>query len=324
MNRFAAAYVWTAAALVAFGLVSGVEDGPIAVVQILSPHAALACILLIPIAIAVRSRSLELAIAATALLFVVRFGAEWTSPPPASGSADLTVATWNIQAGASAPDAAVELLPARPVDIVAIQELTPDVAAAIDADPVLAARYPHRLLEPRAGVSGAGILSAFPILSAEYETGPVRIEARLHVRGVELVVLNAHPFPARIDLLAGVPSGMNPGSRNEETAGLRARVAELEAARLDVVLIGDFNTAPTERAFGRLTAGLHDAHAGVGWGPGWTWRPARFAFLGVGLLRIDLVLSTAGLVPVANSITCPPAGDHCLLEAALTLPEQRD
>lgn len=323
MIRVATAYAWTAAALLMFGWLSGIEDGPIAIVQMLSPHIALATLLAIPIALVAHSRSLALPIVATMFLFVLRFGGEWTSPvavaTPEAGAvpSELAVATWNIQAGSGAGDLAVEMLRATPVDIVALQELTPDVAAAIETDAALAARYRYQVLEGREGVSGAGILSRFPIESAEYAGEPVRIEARLRLPEGELVVLNAHPFPARMALLGGIPVGIDTASRNEETERLRARVAELEAAGFDVLLIGDFNTAPTELAFGRLTGGLHDAHAEVGLGPGWTWRPARFAPLGIGLLRIDLVLSTADLVPVETSIACPPAGDHCLLEATL-------
>jgi vancomycin resistance protein VanJ len=322
--RLAAAYAWMAAALLAFGWISGIEDGPVAIVQMLSPHIALATLPAIPVAVATRSRPLAVPILATMLLFVLRFGGEWTSPAagsvPAIGSAsgELMVATWNIQAGSGAGDLAVELLRATPVDVVALQELTPDVASSIEADAALTARYPYRILEGREGVSGAGILSRFPVQSAEYARDPVRIEARLRLPGGDLVILNAHPFPARINALAGIPAGFDPAERNQETSQLWARVAELEVDGDDVLLIGDFNTAPTDPAFSRFTAGLHDAHAEVGWGPGWTWRPARFAFLGIGLLRIDLVLSTGDLVPVATSIACPPAGDHCLLEATLS------
>ena len=52
-----------------------------------------------------------------------------------------------------------------------------------------------------------------------------------------------------------------------------------------VIVAGDFNTAPTEPAFEQLVAGLADAHAEVGLGPGWTWRPSRMEGLGLGVLR---------------------------------------
>ena len=319
LARVGAAYAWCVAVLLAFGMVSGIENGPLAVAQILTPHVALACVALVVIAVASRSRALSVALVAVALLFTGRFGGEWWSPSPAVAADDLRVLTWNLEAGERAGPDAVRLLGDHPVDVVALQELTPEVAAAIEADPVLNARFPHRALEPRPGVAGIGLLSRFPIETVEDAIEPIRLEARIRLPDRTLVVLNAHPFPARIGMLAGVPVGLDPTVRNGDLERLRSRVAELDAAGEDVLLIGDFNTAPTEPAFRRLTGGLQDAHAEVGLGPGWTWRPARFAFLGIGLLRIDLVLSTSALRPVMTSTACPARGDHCLVQATLTL-----
>ena len=322
LARIGAALAWCVAVLLAFGLVSGIENGPLAVAQILTPHLALACLALVVVAVASRSRALLIALVAVLALFTGRFAGEWWSPPPAAGAAgavELRVLTWNLQAGERAGADAVRMLGDHPVDIVALQELTPEVAAAIEADPVLAARFPHRALEARAGVAGIGLLSRFPIETVDTAIEPVRLEARVRLSDRTLVVLNAHPFPARIGMLAGVPVGLDPTVRNRDLERLRSRVAELDAAGEDVLLIGDFNTAPTEPAFRRLTGGLHDAHAEVGLGPGWTWRPARFAFLGIGLLRIDLVLSTSALRPLTASTRCPSTGDHCLVEAALSM-----
>ena len=86
-----------------------------------------------------------------------------------------------------------------------------------------------------------------------------------------------------------------------------------------VVIAGDFNTAPTEPAFSRLVAGLADAHAEVGIGPGWTWRPSRLEGLGVGLLRIDLALSGPGARPVTIEERCGLPGDHCQIVARFAL-----
>ena len=129
----------------------------------------------------------------------------------------------------------------------------------------------------------------------------------------------AHPLPGRIRERDGIPIGFNPRQRNADLDLLRGRVAELEAAGSNVLLIGDFNTTPAEPAFGRLTAGLHDAHAEIGLGPGWTWRPEPLEFLNTGLLRIDLVLTTPNVVPVSDSIECAPVGDHCYVEAGLVI-----
>jgi endonuclease/exonuclease/phosphatase family metal-dependent hydrolase len=99
-----------------------------------------------------------------------------------------------------------------------------------------------------------------------------------------------------------------------------ARILETVAEQpktAPVLVLGDINTAPTEPEFGRFVAGFADAHAEVGIGPGWTYRPSRLEALGIGLIRIDVVLAGPGLRPIAESATCPPVGDHCLVRATI-------
>ena len=84
-------------------------------------------------------------------------------------------------------------------------------------------------------------------------------------------------------------------------------------------MIGDFNTAPTEPGYGRLTAGLRDIHTEIGLGPGWTWRPSSLESLGIGLLRIDLVLLGPGVTPISTAIDCGKPGDHCLVDATVAV-----
>lgn len=84
-----------------------------------------------------------------------------------------------------------------------------------------------------------------------------------------------------------------------------------------VVVLGDINTAPSEPAFSAFTAGLRDAHAEVGVVPGRTYRPSRFESLGIGFIRIDVVLTGPGLRPISETTRCPPAGDHCAVLVTL-------
>ena len=319
MTRLAAAYAWSIVALLAFGIVSGIESGPLAIIQILTPHLALAAIPLVPL-VALRSvGGLRLGLVVLLVLFGGRFGGEWFSTAAtAAGGGELRVATWNLEVGARAGIDSVVFLREHPADLVALQELTPSVAAAIEEDPVLVERYPYRALEVHAGVAGMGLMSRLPLTATPAAINPARQEARLTLAAGEIVVVNAHPFPADAGFFADVLA-FDPSVRNRYLQLLRDRVADLEAAGEVVLLIGDFNTGPTEPAFKRLTTGLCDAHAEVGLGPGWTWRPGRLAFLGTGLLRIDLVLTTAGLRPITISAACPSKGDHCLVEALLAL-----
>jgi vancomycin resistance protein VanJ len=323
--RMLAAYPVTIVVLGVAGVLVPIDGGPLALLQILWAHLALAALVLVPVAILVREPvALRVGLAALAVVFAVRMGGEWLSLPAASaaGPADdlvrLDVVTWNVEVGTD-PAGTVAALRDQDADLVAPQELTPDVAGAIVADPLLAARWPYRALAPLPGVAGVGLLSRWPLADAVSAIEPVRQAATLEVGGLERDVVNAHPFPARIAL----PFGFEPTRRNGDLALVRSEVdARIEAGRR-VLLIGDFNTAPTEPAFGALTAGLRDAHAEVGLGPGWTWRPSRFEDLGVGLLRLDLVLGGPGVAPVAVSGDCSRAGDHCLVRATIVVEPAR-
>ena len=322
VTRLGVAYACVALAVLMAGLILPVEDGPLAMLAILAPYFALAMLPLIPVAVVTRDGGLGIAITAVAVAFAIRLGGEWWSfPPPsaAEGAPSIDVITWNVEAGAAPASSVVAMLNDHPADVVVLEELTFRAAEAIEADPGIAARYPHQALFPTRTVTGIGMLSVFPISNASAGLDPARFEATLDVAGRPIVVVGAHPFPAEIIRLAGIPAGLKPARRNADLASLRQRVDQLAAEGDDVLFIGDFNTAPTEPAFGRLTSGLHDAHAEAGIGPGWTWRPAPLEFLGTGLLRIDLILSTARLRPTRTSIDCPQRGDHCLFEATLSL-----
>jgi vancomycin resistance protein VanJ len=320
--RLGVAYACVALGILLAGLLVPMDDGPLGMLAILSPYFALVVLLFVPVSALGRSRTLAVAILAVAAVFVLRLGGEWWSFPPArvaDGVRTIDVATWNVEAGAAAPSAVVEMLNRHPVDVVVLEELTFPAAGAIQSDPAIGARYPHQALFPTRGVTGVGILSRFPLSNTSSAQSPARFEATLDVDGRTITVVGAHPFPATISLAGGIPVGLDPTTRNADLQLLRQRVTELDAGGDDVLLMGDFNTAPTEPAFALLTSGLHDAHQEVGLGPGWTWRPAPLEFLGTGLLRIDLILSTSTLLPERTSIECPARGDHCLFQATIAL-----
>jgi vancomycin resistance protein VanJ len=316
--RVGAAYAAVVAVLLAFGVVSTIEDGPVAIIQILTPHLALACLPLVVITELARSRALAVTVAVVAVLFVVRFGSEWWSFS-GGGAGHLRVATFNINQGPGAVEETIRLLLDTQADLVALEDLDPELAAAIVADPGVAARFPYLERGPNPGLSSVGLLSRFPLENATYSDAPISLEATLILPDRRLTVFAVHASPVVFEYTAGLPSALDPAIRNAQLVRLRERVGELQAAAEPVLVLGDFNTAPTEPMFWRFTGGMHDAHAEVGVGPGWTWRPERFAFLGIGLLRIDLVLTTSGISPTAISTVCPPSGDHCLVQADLRL-----
>jgi vancomycin resistance protein VanJ len=265
-------------------------------------------------------------IATFALVIVVsaRFGADWISvgsPSPPGGQL-LAVVTWNLEVGSRPGDDTVAFLRDRDADIVALQELQPDAAAAIGADPTLVARYPYRTLVPRSDVLGLGILSRFPMVDPHFAIAPAVQDVGVTMPdGRHLVVINAHPLHSDIQFVGGtnLPIGFDTANRNADLVSIRRRVDDLVSQGTSVIVLGDLNTAASEPAFDRFQAGLRDVHREVGLGPGWTWRPSRLEFLGAGLVRIDHVVVSPDIVPLGIGIVCPPAGDHCVVSARVGL-----
>lgn len=299
------------------------RSGTLALAQILTPHLAL---LALPFAVAtafLRSRLLAVAVVVLALVAGARFGPDWVSMPvAASGGTSLTVVTWNLQAGSRSPESAVASLLAQDADVVALQELTTDVSAAIAADPRLQAAYPHRLLMPDRSVFGLGILSRYPLAEQRRsDDDPVVLQAGLTLpSGRHLIVFNSHPMPGDIDGPRDwLPVSFDARQRDRALEALHSMIDPLLDGPTPLLVVGDYNVSPIEPGYQELTAGLTDVHAEIGNGPGWSWRPSRLVGWGVGLLRIDYVLVSGQLRPAAIGEDCSQAGDHCIVRARLLL-----
>lgn len=307
-------------------LLGGVLDprgGLLGLANLLVAHLAIAALVFIPVLILTRSRSVAMAFGVLAVVVTIRFGDEWLSMPVAgSGDSDLRVATWNLEFGAVGIEAGLDgLRILQDVDLVALQELTLEQAASIEADPVITAAYPYRALVPAAGTAGIGLLANRPLAEVEAFADPVGMRAMLDLDGEVVVIHTAHPYPASIGTVSGlrIPIAYDPTARDEAITRVRERMAADLLGVAPVVLVGDFNVAPTEPAYTILARGLVDAHRAIGNGAGWTWRPSRFEGLGLGLLRIDYVMSR-GLDQLAIATDCSRPGDHCLVAVDLGWP----
>lgn len=311
---------WAAAAyavgLVAFTVVRAVVEirsGPLAYVAILESHLFP---LLVPLTLAVVWARLPRPagiVAAALAVGLLRLGSEWLSLPPSGGADDFTVMSWNLHIGSRPAEESVAQLLLAEADVIAIQELTDDVAAALAADPDIEVRFPFRELAPGGGTQGMGVLSRFPMRDARSYANPAGQEVVVETLGGDVTIVNAHPLPAVI----APPFTFDPARRDRAIATARGWADAALGRDETVVLIGDFNVTPTEPAYRRLVDGLRDAHTDAGLGPGWTWRPKRVEPFGIGALRIDYVFVGPGLAPVSSSVDCPHVGDHCRVLARI-------
>jgi endonuclease/exonuclease/phosphatase (EEP) superfamily protein YafD len=319
---------WAAAAgtsLVAATFLLDPGDGPLALAAILVPHLLLVALLIGLSGLALdRGRWSIMAVAVLVVVAAARLGPEWLSLPTANaGDQRITVMSWNLEVGSRSTETRAGVIINHDADVVALQELTPAAAAALEADARIRARYPHRLLAPDPSVFGMGILSAFPIVTSEVTSIPPTLTATLDLgTGRRLNVLNAHPLPGTIHAVSAlrVPIGFDGTERDASLRVIRGRIDDLLAADVPIVVIGDFNMASTEPAYRWLSAGLRDVHGEVGLGPGWTWRPSRLEEFGLGFLRIDYVFTGPSVASVEIAVDCRQPGDHCALVADLGLP----
>jgi endonuclease/exonuclease/phosphatase (EEP) superfamily protein YafD len=310
------------AAIVILGAVVAPTGGLPGLLNLLSGHLAIAALVFLPVLLLTRSRALVVAFGVLLVVVGTRFGDEWLSLPPCDAAADLRVATWNLEFGAVGIAAGLDGLRAlQDGDVGTLQELTPEQAAAIEADPAITAAFPFRALAPAPGTAGIGLLAGRPLADVEVFADPIGMRASLDVDSDRIVIHTAHPYPASIGTWSSlrIPIAYDPSARDAALTRLRERMEPDLTGDGPVVLLGDFNVAPTEPGYAPLALGLTDAHRAVGIGTGWTWRPSRFEFLGLGLLRIDDVFSR-GLDPVAIATDCTRPGDHCLVIVDLALP----
>ena len=268
------------------------------------------------------------------VLALVRVGGEWWSPSGGTltdkpdDATRVTLLTWNLQKDTKSPEEVIDGIlsvrrPLRP-QVVALQELTPGVAAALDASAEIDERFPYRILKPREGVLGMGILSSLPLVEGTSGVYPMFLTAGVLLPdGGRLDVGNVHPLPPEITRLLGmVPVGIDARQRDLDLGYVRDALERSADDPARIVLGGDLNTTPFEPGFGIASKGMHDVHADVATGTGFTWRPRFIETLGRGLLRIDHVLAGAALTPVSVTEDCSLPGDHCRVTAVVDVPAE--
>jgi vancomycin resistance protein VanJ len=241
-----------------------------------------------------RSPRALVAVLIPALIWAVLYGPAWL--PKGGGEAQLRVASQNLYAENPDPAGTVAAL-AADADLIALQEGAGGTLEA--AAQRLAGSHPHH-----ASKSTVSLLSRFPIKTfAGVDTGfgwTRALRAVVAAPGGDVAVYVVHLGSARINETA---------TRDHTIAMLTDAIRADSAAR--VVVLGDLNTATTDRAMAPLTDLLDDAQADAGWGFGFTW-PSSLP-----IMRPDHVLYR-GLTATDAKVVRTPGTDHRAVTAAFT------
>jgi endonuclease/exonuclease/phosphatase family metal-dependent hydrolase len=315
-SRRIAAVVTTPWAVWALLRATGAERGyPLVPALAFTPYAAVTSV--VPLAVAVHARSRgAAAVAATAgavLGGAVLRRAGRRPTPWEQGTRRLRVATVSMRLGQADPRAVVALVAAHRVDVLALQEVTPESAMALRAagigDPL-----PHgHVIGARDGspsAAGGALWSRWPLL--ERFAVPGRFEqpaARIAVPGAPDVEVTA---------VHTMPPSTSPRSVRQWTADL----ADLPAPDPGVlrVLAGDFNATLDHAALRRVVAtGYLNAALVVGQGLRATWSPLRSP---QPRLTLDHVLVDPRVAVASMTLVPIPRSDHRALVAELVLPHR--
>jgi vancomycin resistance protein VanJ len=302
------------------------RSGPLALAQVFAPWLFLPLLFLLPFALALRDRVLAGALVLAALAFGVHLGPDYVPSrrPAAPDATPIRVTSWNILL--SNPRAA-RTGQDFDADVVGLVEVTRRQSDSLRDDKALRARFRYVLLRP---LAGRALLSRYPVLDSGIQSipggrpGTAMLWARLDLgRGQQLLVIVAHPLPARAQPSSELPLRWDAAPRDAEIAFIRSFTDAQIAAGRRVVLMGDFNVTDREPAGRSLTRGLSDAHDVAGWGAGASWAPVALRKRGIALVRIDRILGGPGVVPTSFRTDCTFRGsDHCILAATVAVAPQ--
>ena len=284
--------------------------------------AALAPVAVVPATVAViiaaaTARWLAVLLAIPAVILLI-----WQLPPrrrisyrvPAgpsreSGSAltvRLRLLTVNAQGGAADPAAVLRALRWHNVDVLAVQELTPQMVSRLAAAG-LAQLLPFSHLDPRPGALGTGLWARWPLTPLPPVPGLAAAapRARIDPPGGRPVTLTA------VHLLAPMRGHADMWQR--ELALIRQTLATVDEPH---VVAGDFNASRDHRPFRDLLAAgfldCADSSQSRSW-PGFTWPAARGR---LPVMRLDHVLvSRTATVRMTRAIRLPRTDHHGVLAA---------
>lgn len=237
----------------------GLQSGPLLVVVAMVPW--LAVLGVGAVVVAMLSRSWLLLLVSGALLGVML---AWQLPVyvadrPSGGAPEMRVASVNLALGRADTAAVVDLVRRQDVDVLAVQELTPAAAAALEAGG-LDELLPYRDARPHAGASGSGLWSRFPIKTSRRVDGFISatIQAEVTTPLGPMTVFAVHP---------DAPGQMVHDRWARELQRLHDVLAQVSGP---VVVAGDFNSTRDHVQFRELEAlGYIDAadQAGAGLQP---------------------------------------------------------
>ncbi len=278
---------------------------------------------IVPLALGMRSKWAMVASTTILILFIGLYGALFF---PGLGSPDrevnggLRVMTFNLGWYLGQPEALLAIIKEQEADMVAVQEITPEMVALFAQK--LDSVYPYRVLG--AGQRTTGLLSRYPILEEEWiePSGGGRAYLHASVDWAERIldVFVVHPLPPGLDWYKNtvIPIGVHDTVPQKQALEIARRAASTAGPTL---MLGDFNMSDHTRAYTEIAEVFLDAYREGGWGFGFTfpkgWHIGSMPIPGP-LTRLDYRFHSEELSTTWARVGCGGGSDHCYVLAQLT------
>jgi endonuclease/exonuclease/phosphatase (EEP) superfamily protein YafD len=259
------------------------------------------------IAAVVRKRGTAYAGVAVLLLNAGWLAPLWVSDSPPRSGTKIVAMTLNMRYGLAAPSKILDQVRANNVDLLALEELTPEAVAALQADG-LGNLLPYQVLSPGDHAHGSGLWSRWPVTrEADWDGEHHMPGATVTIDGRHVVVRVMHPMRTR---------RFSADTYRRDYREVTAHARALNPATPSI-LMGDFNAGRDQQAFRALMGNRwRDApeFAGSGVTPTWTW----WTFLPP-VLPLDHILISHQIGASRTATFEAPGSDHHGLIAWLVL-----
>ena len=271
-----------------------------------TPYAAMTSPLPLVVALVLRQRAAAV-VAAVAMVALIAVVLPRALDGPAAGGEGrrLVVMTSNLYGGRGDARAVMRLVRRHRVDVLSLQELTPEAVRALDAAGARAV-LPGRDLAARPGGAGSGLMARRRLRFGSGDTAAGAQQPESAVSGTGVRVKAVHPLP---------PVSRAAAARWRRA--LRALPPPRAGGGVGRILAGDFNATLDHSELREvLDRGYVDAADAAGTGLKPTWPVGRRVFP----IAIDHVLVPPGVRVRRVTLHEIPGSDHRALIAELTLP----
>jgi vancomycin resistance protein VanJ len=252
-------------------------------------------VLLIPVCLVYRDWNYWRSVLLPLVIFVFLYGEFFLPNVPVRNGDSITVMTFNIWGGSQSSETAHVVVENGLPDIVALQELTPQMADVLLEE--VGDAYPYRLLSPEGTYRGMGVLSRFPLAEIDvlhlahpwWEIQAMRVETTTG----SFTLYNVHPHATNI--LVYIEEGSAMAEEVHSSMAIRrqlieALIADFSQRNGPIVVVGDFNSTDQSDVYALMRRHLTDAYRASGWGLGHTFPAYGGSFRGIPILSLQMRL----------------------------------